>query len=197
MDQSSFLCEGVDRLGKSTLINNLQKVFGYHLVVHYEKPKLLNYYQTAIKSRNPSLDQSSIDRMSLREYQYHSFVGMFKLFTSNAPVICDRAHLGEVVYSPRYRGYDGDYVFILESNARLLPYYKEPRLVLLTTSDFSIVQDDGMSFDFSKKEEEQETFIDAFEKSTIKNKMLIDVSNKCGGFRDASDIAREVIYGKI
>ena len=189
------MIEGIDRIGKGTLIGNLQRILGYHLVIHYEKPKLLDYYQYTISSRNLDFTDTQINQTALREYQYHSFVNMFKLFTSNVPVICDRAHLGEIVYSPRYRGYSGEYVIELESTARELHNYQEPKLVLLTTSDFSMIQDDGMSFDFSKKEEEQADFIAAFERSTIRDKILIDVADGNGGFKDADFIARQVIYG--
>ena len=49
------------------------------------------------------------------------FRDMFKLINYAAgedsmALICDRAHLGECVYSPIYRDYSGDFVFEEEKN---------------------------------------------------------------------------------
>jgi hypothetical protein len=55
-------------------------------------------------------------------------------------------------------------------------------LVLLHTSSFEFVKDDGLSFDFSKKDEEQMDFVRAFEKSNIKHKLMLDVHDGNGGF---------------
>jgi uncharacterized protein related to proFAR isomerase len=68
-------------------------------------------------------------------------------------------------------------------------------LVLLTTSDWSFIQDDGESFDFSKKEEEQADFVKAFNKSSLPNKLLIDVSEN-GTYKPASHILHEVLNHK-
>ena len=106
----------------------------------------------------------------------------------NFRIIFDRAHLGEVVYSPRYRGYDGTYVFCNEQS------YHDAGLILLTTSDFSFIQDDGDSFDFDKKEEEQEDFIKAYNLSKIEKKVMVDVSEN-GGFKTIEKIYEEIVKG--
>ena len=179
---NSFVIEGIDRLGKSTLINNIEQAKGHALKFHYEKPKKLDIYDS-----------------DLREYQRKSFINGFKLLfnnnllhvpiVQNPLVIFDRFHLGECVYSPMYRKYDGDYVFDLEQHFNLKNEgYPRTKLILLTTSDFSFIEDDGESFDFSKKEDEQNEFIRAFKKSTFKNKVMIDISNGAGGFKDQYEI---------
>jgi thymidylate kinase len=179
---NSFVIEGIDRLGKSTLINNIEHAKGHALKFHYEKPKKLDIYDS-----------------DLREYQRKSFINGFKLLfnnnllhvpiVQNPLVIFDRFHLGECVYSPMYRKYDGDYVFDLEQHFNLKNEgYPRTKLILLTTSDFSFIEDDGESFDFSKKEDEQNEFIRAFKKSTFKNKVMIDISNGAGGFKDQYEI---------
>jgi hypothetical protein len=66
-------------------------------------------------------------------------------------------------------------------------------LVLLITSDFGFIQDDGKSFDFNKKEEEQARFIKAFNESTIKDKVLVDVSNGNGSYKSPDQILAEVL----
>lgn len=189
--QKSFIIEGVDRLGKSTLIENIQQKLGFYNVIHYQKPKQLAFFSEEHKAQNKL--------MCLENYQYASFKSMFKLIASEEPFIMDRGHLGEVVYSERYRGYSGDYVMELEKKALWLWNYntaiKDPypaKLILLTTSDFSFIKDDGNSFDFSAKANEQDSFIRAFNNSVMP-KILIDVSNRNGSFKDPQDILAEAL----
>lgn len=171
-----FLIEGVDRMGKSTLIEGLLQELGYHLVVHYEKPKKLKAY-------------SDLPHKGLFRYQWETYNEMFRMIDVGTKLILDRAHLGEAVYAPMYRKYDGDYVFSMEK----LVATHGARLVLLTTSDFSFIKDDGLSLDFSKKEIEQAKFIDAFSRSTIEDKVLVDVANGKGGYRDPKEILAAVL----
>ena len=176
-----FIIEGIDRLGKDTLIKNIQNRLGYHFVLHYSKPERLAYYND-----------------SLQEYQSDSFERGFALIDNGAagffrnPTIFNRFHLGENVYAPLYRGYDGDYVFKLEDDFGAHTY-TQVNLILLTTSDFSILKDDGESFDFSKKEEEQALFKKAFDKSILPNKVVIDVANGLGGYKDPLEILEEAL----
>ena len=178
----NILIDGCDRLGKSSLIEGLQQELGYFMVVHYEKPKLLKAY-----------------KMSPYRYQEASFNNMFQMLSFHGRFILDRTHLGEMVYAPMYRGYSGDYVIEMEKYHTLAgsDFADESLLVLLTTSDFSFIKDDGMSFDFSKKEEEQESFKRAFNMSTIKNKLIVDVANGKGFYREREDILAQVIDNMI
>ena len=171
-----LIIEGIDRLGKDTLIQKIKDAFGYHLMVHYQKPeKLANYAECD----NP-----------LQRYQRASFYEGFQLLKTSIPTIYNRFHLGEYVYSPRYRNYSGEYVFEMEE--QYAPFAEEDTLlILLTTSDFSFIQDDGESFDFSKKEEEQRDFKIAFDKSKFKYKICIDVSEN-GFYKPAETIFNEI-----
>jgi thymidylate kinase len=189
----NFCIEGIDRLGKSTLINNLKNKLGYHQVIHYQKPELLDYYLKL--QENADLFSNEIKKANaLFDYQYRSFCQMFEMLNSNGCYILDRSHIGEAVYAGRYRGYSGEYVFDLEKNYKAVDnwFYRNTLLVLLTTSDFSFIQDDGLSFDFSKKEEEQQDFKNAFNRSVIQNKVMIDVSSN-GGFKQPEDILKIVV----
>lgn len=172
---TKYIIEGPDRLGKDTLINNLIEHFGFHFVIHYSKPKKMFIYEN-----------------DLYTYQRASFQAGFGLLTSDVPVIFNRLHLGEVVYSPLYRGYSGDYVFEMEKQ-HWLDHSRDIKLILLTTSSFEFIQDDGDSFDFDKKEEEQKLFIEAFNKSIIKDKRIVDIHNGKGYFKDTEDIFREAM----
>ena len=180
-----YIIEGCDRLSKSTLVNQIKHTYGFFQVVHYGKPEQLDYYKQHVWYND-----------SAYCYQIDSFSNGLNALRpgQNTKFIFDRFHLGEVVYSPRYRGYSGDYVFTLEDNSQV-DTWDHVALILLTTSDWSFIQDDGDSFDFSKKEEEQHSFIEAFNKSIFKHKFLIDVNNN-GFYKDTSDILAEITRGE-
>jgi len=100
--------------------------------------------------------------------------------------------LGEVVYAKRYRHYCGRYVFEMEKQFEIA--LKETRMILLYTSNTHMLQDDGKSHDFTKRNEEQEDFLDAFERSRIENKFMFDVYNSFSETYHSRDyIAAKVI----
>jgi len=180
-----LLIEGLDRLGKDTLIRGIQDRYGYHLVLHFRKPELLQCYESGASPQ--------------RSYQEASFTTMFQvLHAPGATIICNRAHLGECVYAPMYRGYPGDYVFELEKQfgvSRLT----DVRLVLLT-EDFARsghFVDDGQSLGAAdKREREQSLFLAAFEKSIIADKRIVCVTDTASGdFRSRSDILDSALNG--
>lgn len=178
MKKNQFLIDGIDRLGKSTLVNSLLQELGYHLVIHYDKPKLLNYYVHEDKSYN------------LKQYQVDCNRQMFELLNNPLnKLIIDRTHLGELVYAPLYRDYSGDYVYQFEKDYNT----ENARLILLTTSNFELCVDDGESFNFDNKEREQQLFVDAFNKSNIEDKIIIDVHGGGGKFKDPKDILLEAL----
>ncbi len=172
-----FLIEGVDRLGKSTLTQAIMNELGYFLNIHYSKPLKLGKY----------VYPGGVDPYFM--FNHRAYRQMFELIEEKHRIIFDRAHLGEVVYSPMYRDYPGDYVFDLEKEYDT----SSCRLVLLTTSDFSLIEDDGLSHDFSKKEEEQVKFTAAFRASSIKDKILVDISDGNGGRKTVKQILTEVL----
>ena len=183
------IIEGVDRLGKDTLIRGLQDRLGYFQVLHYQKPLLLTKY---VKTGD-DVDPEEAKRNALKSYQHHSFTTMFKMMRGNNRILCNRAHLGETVYAKRYRGYDGNYVFDIE---RLFNYSDGPLehilLIMMHTSNFAFLSDDGLSLDVTKREEEQADFLEAYERSTIVNKIKIDVHNGNGGFVTPESILNTV-----
>lgn len=178
MNPNKFLIEGIDYLGKSALVQDLKDELGYFLTLHYKRPENLKYYQGDLQKSNEA-----------------SLATLFHLLrTPFADLIIDRAHLSESVYAPRYRGYSGDYVFDMEWRYQL-EQVSQFRLILLT-EDFDIskhFKDDGDSHDISRRIEEQDAFIDAFERSVIKDKRRINVTAPDGTFRNRSEILREVL----
>jgi hypothetical protein len=197
----SLVIEGCDRLGKGTLIDGLKQELDYFNVIHYQKPELLNCYVKEAQQKLNSLFQASdpdIRSLALKIYQEQSFSDMFEMLSHpEVKFIMDRSHIGEAVYAHRYRNYSGEYVFDLEQNFRTHDndcFSNSTLLVLLTTTSFEFIKDDGLSFDFSKKEDEQMDFIKSFERSIIKNKLMIDVHDGEGNFVPAEKILEAVIY---
>jgi len=186
MTPQVFGIEGLDRLGKSTLIQGIMDKLGFYQVVHFAKPQRLKIYDSAIREHGiPEGSQSAY------LYQAESFRNSMLLANSGARIIFDRWHIGEVVYSPMYRGYSGDYVYQQELNTRL-DHHPSLRLILLI-EDFKSARhfiDDGQSLGpIEKREEEQGRFIAALERSNIKDKRLVVVTNpKTGGFHSKEEI---------
>lgn len=162
-----FIVEGCDGLGKDVLINSIIEEIGYHPVIHYEKPKTLEFYENSVIS--PAY-----------EYQYASFVSLMRLIDSKVPIIFNRSHIGEAVYADLYRGYSGDYIFDLEKHYNLGTQY-HMKLVLLTCSDWQyamnngLITDDGESFDYDNKGYEQMKFMETVNRSIIPNKYVVDI----------------------
>lgn len=185
---TKILIDGIDRLGKSTLIESILNDLGYHLVIHYDKPKVLLCYG------NEAYDHHN--EYAMMRYQEETNTQMFNLMKTDIPIIFDRTHLGEMVYAPLYRKYPGDYVYDMELDyikAKPFTYEYDVKLILLTTSNFDMLKDDGLSFDSNKKQEEQQMFIDAFNRSQLTNKVIVDVHNGNGQFKDKFKVYEEAI----
>lgn len=204
---TKFLIDGIDRLGKSSLINLIQQELGYHLVIHYDKPKVLNNYlfdAGLVKSSEkndtdygPEYTSLTDEDLARRLYQEKCNEIMFNLLTTTSSIIFDRTHLGEMVYAPLYRNYSGDYVYKYETElieAKPFTLKDDTRLILLVTSNFDMLKDDGLSFNFSNKVMEQNRFIEAFHRSQLPNKVIVDVHNGQGGYKSFQQVFEEAIY---
>ena len=189
MTINAILVEGLDRLGKSTLVEIIQQELGYFQVIHFGKPKQLKFYEQKDSDGFVSTGKSAY------LYQRASFDNMFQLLNSTARVIFDRAHLGECVYSPIYRNYSGNYVYDLERDYGIGD--NQTTKLILLVENMSIAEhfvDDGLSFDITKRQQEQDLFEEAFHKSIIKNKQIICVTDSTTGqFRSKEDILKEAL----
>lgn len=181
------LVEGIDRLGKDTLIRGIQDRLGFHLVLHFEKPLILNCYTQGDQTQSPQ-----------RKYQEASFRALMEILSLDwdIGVLCNRSHLGEFVYAPTYRQYAAEYVFELEREFRL-GEKSDVRLVLLT-EDFAHSEhfaDDGRSLGTpGQRMAEQARFIEAFERSGISDKRIICVTNPISGaFKNSAEILEEAL----
>lgn len=167
----NIIIEGIDRIGKDTLISLLNNKLGYQ-IVHSTKPKSLEAF-----------------KYDLEKYQENYFSKWFSIMETHSGFIFNRFHLGEYVYSTLYRDYiPGSYLYKYESREKIK---NDTLLILLYTDDFSIIKDDGNSIDFSKIEKEQKLFISAFKNSLIKNKQMVKVNS------GDKFISPGIIYSKV
>lgn len=186
-----FAIEGIDALGKSTLIDGIRDQLGYYEVIHFNKPQKLSIYSGAAPV-------TGVPPQSLQVYHYQqeSFRNSMLLAKSGARIIFDRWHLGEVVYSPMYRFYDGSFVFDFE-RSHAIDAVSNLRLILLI-EDFDISNhfiDDGQSLGTkADREEEQQRFLTAFWRSTIRDKRVICVTDQAtGSFKPKDRILAEAL----
>lgn len=169
-----LVVEGPDRCGKNTLIKNLTSQAENFVVRHFGSAK-------------------GKDDMEKRNFQFQFFKKEFELASLRRQFelpdkeryprdiwIWNRAHLGEFVYGNMYRNTNPqEWVMKLEE---LYGFDIDPSvyLLLLTADpDFLCKRDDGLSFtaEVEKKKQELNAFRDAFDKSKIMNKLIINVSN--------------------
>ena len=194
---NKYIIEGIDRLGKDTLINGILNKRGFHQVLHYSIPLKLAAYNHGTNGHTV-LSDAEEEKLAYFQYQRASFRTMFTILrdATFAHMIFNRAHLGECVYAPLYRGYSGDYIFDLEEDFKIKDN-TNVRLILLT-EDFDVAEhfvDDGESLGSIKNRRiEQELFLAAFEQSKIRDKRIICVTDPAvGGFKPKEWILNEAL----
>lgn len=186
-----YAIEGLDRLGKSTLIEGILNADGHYEVIHFSKPKILDVYARAMLRTEHSEKWGIPDKsFAAWHYQSQGFRNSMIMANSGARIIFDRWHIGEAVYSPMYRGYNGNYVFDYELNHDLQNHASLRLILLVENFDKSYhFVDDGQSLGPSENRmKEQKLFIEAFKKSNIVDKRIIEVTAPDGSFRSKESI---------
>lgn len=188
MNNKIIILEGPDNTGKDTqqklIIKNLYKQDGL-------------VFQTHHFSNCPFTTKK--DHIAYSKQMYTDmFNTIYNYCCDGISAIFNRSHLGEAVYSPLYRNYNGDYVFKIEESFKdltfecwnhkgtPLKYYKEKTFdqiyLIVFVGDKNVIfsRDDKLSFykDAEGVQKERELFERAFEKSIIPHKILIDVTGK-------------------
>lgn len=165
-----YIFEGMDNCLKDTLI----QMFRATLI---PQTQILKY-------NSPPKDVTNVEL-----WQKAHFEDMFELIKTTLDngsrnLILNRAHLGEYVYSPIYRGYEGNWIFDLEKSflGNSDFYHSNIKLFLFYDSNNSNLQfrEDGRSFSNHNDEnldKERNRFLMAFEKSIIADKILFDLSD--------------------
>jgi thymidylate kinase len=179
-----LIFEGVDNLGKDTLIKNILQHSSNYIVRHFSNPK----GKTTVEQIQYQKDDF------LYEFRKQTLRKQFKKTDSDV-FIWNRSHIGEWVYGQIYRNYKPNWIFELE---KLFSFDKDQTVFLILLDappDFSLKNDDGLSFTTSKekRENERSKFKEAFEKSLIQNKIQISVVDKTNKqFKKEEDIYEEL-----
>jgi thymidylate kinase len=169
-----LIIEGPDRCGKNTLIRNLTSQAENYVVRHFGSAK-------------------GKDNFEKRNFQFQFFKKEFELASLRPRFeildkeryprdiwIMNRAHLGEFVYGKMYREtHPEQWVMQME---KLFGMDLDPSIYLLlltAPAEFLCRRDDGLSFsnNVMMKQAEIAAFRNAYDRSSIVNKMTLDVSN--------------------
>jgi len=168
-----IIFEGMDRTGKDTQIKLLQKYL-------LDKPQVIYHYQKI----------DGIDNNICKKYSKLLYKDMFKIINTNKNkrhIIFNRAHLGELVYGKIYRKYNANYLHKLEAKIKDI---NNIYLIVLTSDNNKLEDGNSLSNGEIKLiNKEKELFINTFNNSNIKNKILIDINDK-----SIEDINKEILY---
>lgn len=177
MSNYIIFIEGPDNVGKSSQIHEINRFFYPKIMFH-----TLHYGGV----RKPGITSEQYLDYS-QKYYSDMFRMIYMANTQNINLILDRSHCGEFVYSQKYRGYSGDYIFGLEkaweselSNSFLITFIDEPKNL--------IAREDGYSFstNLEDKKEEISKFIEVHENSNIPHKFLLNIKDY--GIKEVSEI---------
>lgn len=177
-----LIIEGMDRCGKSTLIEQLRKNYflNPNIFVHHSSspPKVTDQNEWEIVHYRKLLDVS---------YALN--------YTHDFDVIFDRFHLGAIVYGKKYRNVDPEDIYSIEH--MYIHPNDEIALILLTdTIEAILARDDGDSLEShaSEFDETRSAFETAFNRSIIPNKLHINVTDN-GGFKNTYQSVTQFLDG--
>lgn len=171
-----IIIEGQDRVGKTTLIKELRK-------------NIKNYKQLSISySSPPKVDDYHI---WFKNHYTKSTELFINLLDKNWTVILDRFYIGETVYGPLFRNTDTDYIWEIDKK-----FENNSSVWLITITDYTnklMSRDDGLSNEKTSVDHEnvRARFIGSHNKSSITNKLFINVSDD--GWPNHSEILK-LIY---
>jgi thymidylate kinase len=167
-----LIIEGMDRCGKSTLIANLRKHY-------FTNPKLIVHHASAPPKGVADSNVWEVEHYSETADTFHHLSAK-----EGYDVICDRFHLGAIVYGMRYRGLNPYTIYSVDAHRVAKGHEKKIALVLLTDHTYAIMaREDGNSIESSAQEYDQtrEEFTRVFGYSTIPHKLHINITDN-GGF---------------
>ena len=180
-----LIIEGMDRCGKSTLVEQLRKNYFYNhkiLIHHSSSPPKIVPDQNAWEVAHYS---AMLDTSYALNY------------THDFDVIFDRFHLGAIVYGKKYRNANPEDIYAIEYAS--IHENDEIALVLLTDLTGKIMErDDNDSLESSADEfdETRMAFEEAFGRSIIPNKLHINISEN-GGFANTYDTVTNFLNGVL
>lgn len=165
-----LIIEGMDRCGKSTLVEQLRKTY-------FIQPQTIVFHASSPPRGIP-------DPASWEADHYRSLADQFFLMGIRGfDVILDRFHLGAIVYGQKYRNSDPTRIYQLDEGwGKWLG--DEAALLLLTDYGHAINDrddQDSLESGIADFEATRASFMEAFERSAIKHKLHINISEN-GGF---------------
>ena len=185
----TVIIEGVDNIGKTTLVNVLKKRMAGYKITHLGKPEEDPWANGMGKKFAKKYQQTK---------QLTFYADWMRRLDENSEfLLFDRGHLGEIVYGSLYRGYDSSSELkIFECQFNL----SKVLLVLLNTDKPEEIKDDGKSHNPKNLKKELKAFRKAFDESFIPNKLLLSThQNESRSTPDelADDILWELMQLKI
>ena len=177
------LFDGLDNTGKTTQIQKLVSYFANKDMI-----------STVCKySKFDKLDKKKEEKFSKRFYKDYfekivnwpdkvipdpAYIAEDNIhYIHDNNLILDRGHISEAVYASIYRSYSGDYVWDLEKC--LENKYNIYLIVLIDSVEKAIEREDGLSLSNGNADKiniEISKFAEAYKKSCIPNKILIDIN---------------------
>lgn len=177
------LFDGLDNTGKTTQIQKLVSYFAnkdmistvckYSKFDKLDKKKEEKFYKRFYKDYFEKIvnwpDKVTPDPAYVAEDNIH--------YIHDNNLILDRGHISEAVYASMYRSYSGDYVWDLEKC--LENKYNIYLIVLIDSVEKAIEREDGLSLSNGNADKisiEISKFAEAYKKSCIQNKIIIDIN---------------------
>lgn len=160
----TLIVEGCDRLGKSTLVDGLDKLLNANFDI---APGEVRH----VHSTYPPKGLTREEQIAYQKQSYDAEINLIN--TTNTINIFDRFLLGEKIYGPKYRGYEPDYINQFEERLDI-----HQTFLVVLTADVELVQSryDG---DFIKYEDIKwllDSYKTEFKLSRIIKKLELDVT---------------------
>lgn len=157
----NYVIMGIDRIGKNTFISTC---LPDHEEIHLSKPP------------------KNVDALMWTKAEYAEY---FIDLKNSDNKVYNRGHIDEFVYGPIYRNVPTYWLKLYEQE--FAEELDNTCFVLLLSENFDVMQDDGESLDYNRRQEEQELFEKHFNESPFKNKIKIYTIDK-NGYRNKEDI---------
>lgn len=152
---TSFLIEGCDCVGKTTLVNEFLKRYKKYKVIHCKAPP------------------KNLSKRAQHDFCKKQYETILKQLKQNNFLLLDRFYLGEAVYAPIFRGYYPFYIRDFEKKLNKL----DVKLVVLTCDpEIVLKRFDGKFITKQQIPAILKSFESQFYLSNVKNKVMINTS---------------------
>lgn len=192
-----IIFEGVDNLGKSTIISKLTEMYKADndiMYMHFKNPPK--------GIENPLAYQELSFTQAMSKCSYISNTETMLKNTNKNIVFFDRSHFGEYVYGPIYRNEEPEE--IIKTIKRVHNHHALFDVVVIhleASPEFVISHDDNKSFTSGYDEEtrlatvkrEIDSFNECFKEVNPSNYIKINVEDDNNNYRNIDNIVQEII----